>query len=968
MIGNHRTYRRFAARVLAFAHGLVVARRRGARALRGRPERTLANAPTLDAGKVVLLLVVALLSCSGSPDDDFEDRPVVGKVTQALTDTDSDGLDDDWETLHFGNLSQTASGDFDSDGMTNGEEFLHGFVPTLDDSYDDADGDRYPNVFEVRGSADPNDAGSTPTPTFVVNGAGGGTHTTIGAAITASNVSNGAYQIIGIAPGVYTGSANTRVTLAAAKPKFLVIGLDGAAKTIIQGDNSDWGWNVYNSAVVASLTFRKTWLALYVDAPSKAVRFVDLIVRDNATSSYAAGVHVNSAAKVHVVGSTFLDNTGFGTAKQIYIGGSVVGALTNTVVWGQATGTMLAKGSSATLTTNYCLVKGQTLTGTGNLAGNVDPLIRSDGHLLWDSPLRGAGGSVVQSRIDIDGELRPNSAPDIGVDQFIDSDADELADQWELDTAGDLTTLTGRAQDADSDGLANDAEYINSTDPTSSDTDADGVSDGDEVLVYGSSPLKVDTDGDDMPDGWEVAHSLSPIVANGYDDDDGDRYPNVFEYAGMSDPSDRDSTPTPMYVVNGAGGGTHTTIGAALSASNVSNGAYQIIGIAPGVYTGSTNVHVTLESTKPKFLMIGLEGAGKTIIDGGGADWGWNVYNSAVVASLTFRKTWLALYVNAPSKEVRMVDLVIRENATTSSYAAAVHVNSVGKVHLIGSTLLDNVGWDTSQQIWFGAGEGILKNTVVWGRLTGTMLAKHSNAALATNYSFVKGQTLTGVGNIAGNVDPKFRADSLHLSLSSPLRGAGGTVPQSRIDIDGELRPSNAPDIGVDQFNDVDSDGLPDDWEVIIAGNTSTIVGEADEDQDGLSNAEECDLGSDWLDPDTDGDGIGDGLELSLGTNPIVADSDELATDLNGDGVIDGIGTQLGYGLDQSDDDGDSISNADEILMCTDVVRGDSDGDGVSDGADAFPLDPLMSSLISDPEDVDPPVITLTAPWYAVEQ
>lgn len=59
--------------------------------------------------------------------------------------------------------------------------------------------DRYPDVFEVRKGSDPNDQSSIPTATYVVNGAGGATHTTISAALSAANVSNGANQIIGIA-------------------------------------------------------------------------------------------------------------------------------------------------------------------------------------------------------------------------------------------------------------------------------------------------------------------------------------------------------------------------------------------------------------------------------------------------------------------------------------------------------------------------------------------------------------------------------------------------------------------------------------------------------------------------------------------------------------------------------------------------------------------------------------------------
>ncbi len=54
-----------------------------------------------------------------------------------------------------------------------------------------------------------------------------------------------------------------------------------------------------------------------------------------------------------------------------------------------------------------------------------------------------------------------------------------------------------------------------------------------------------------------------------------------------------------------------------------------------------------------------------------------------------------------------------------------------------------------------------------------------------------------------------------------------------------------------------------------------------DKDGDGLSDAEERELGTDPNSEDTDGDGINDLAETELGTNPIVADSD-------GDGWSDG--------------------------------------------------------------------------------
>lgn len=70
-------------------------------------------------------LAVLLASCSDpvgdtAPGTGAPTPSQVGSVSQALIDTDGDGLDDDWEMLHFGDLSQGAADDIsDSDGMTN---------------------------------------------------------------------------------------------------------------------------------------------------------------------------------------------------------------------------------------------------------------------------------------------------------------------------------------------------------------------------------------------------------------------------------------------------------------------------------------------------------------------------------------------------------------------------------------------------------------------------------------------------------------------------------------------------------------------------------------------------------------------------------------------------------------------------------------------------------------------------------
>ena len=91
--------------------------------------------------------------------------------------------------------------------------------------------------------------------------------------------------------------------------------------------------------------------------------------------------------------------------------------------------------------------------------------------------------------------------------------------------------------DSDKDDLPNTVEsnsgiFVSAedtgTDPTLPDTDWDGLSDGDEVLVYFSDPNNPDTDKDGLTDGAEVlTHGSSPLL----EDSDGDTIPDPDEVA-----------------------------------------------------------------------------------------------------------------------------------------------------------------------------------------------------------------------------------------------------------------------------------------------------------------------------------------------------------------------------------------------------------------------------------------------------
>ena len=135
--------------------------------------------------------------------------------------------------------------------------------------------------------------------------------------------------------------------------------------------------------------------------------------------------------------------------------------------------------------------------------------------------------------------LEPSSG--LSVCTEIDTDSDGVSDNAEIAAGTDPTS-----DDSDSDGLT-DFHEINTygTNPLLADSDGDGIDDADEINTYNTDPNDSDSDGDGIPDGVEVDIGKDPNNS----DEDGD---GVLDGDGYYDDTDGDGVidGEEMYVYN----------------------------------------------------------------------------------------------------------------------------------------------------------------------------------------------------------------------------------------------------------------------------------------------------------------------------------------------------------------------------------------------------------------------------------
>jgi len=206
----------------------------------------------------------------------------------------------------------------------------------------------------------------------------------------------------------------------------------------------------------------------------------------------------------------------------------------------------------------------------------------------------------------------------------------------------------------------------------------------------------------------------------------------------------------------------------------------------------------------------------------------------------------------------------------------------------------------------------------------------------------------------------RVNADKQPISDENPANDSALTgmfVPEKDTDGDGVVdKNDNCPNASNPDQADVDGDKIGD-------------VCDSDDDNDGLTDERERQIGTNPVDPDTDDDGVLDGQDnCPLVANPNQADKDKDGTgdacdsvdnsapsapaDTDRDGVPDSRdncrnvanASQTDTDRDgtgdacDSDDDNDSLTDTKEKEIGTIPTNPDTDGDGVLDGKDNCPL------------------------------
>ncbi|MEM7083187.1 MAG: OmpA family protein [Pseudomonadota bacterium] len=549
--------------------------------------------------------------------------------------------------------------------------------------------------------------------------------------------------------------------------------------------------------------------------------------------------------------------------------------------------------------------------------------------------------------------------PDTDGDGLLDGDEDANGDGATINTIGDSTTPgSGETDpsnpDTDGDGLTDGDEVnqtgplagIGSTDPLDVDTDDGGAGDGTEVLSDGTNPtagngaddVSIDTDMDGLSDAQEMLLGTDPNDA----DTDNDGIPDGAEVGadGVLDPNDTDP------------------LDADTDDDGVSDGD-EVNGADGMPLTGDETDPLAADSDNDGIL----DGTELGVIAGipdGTSDGDGVMYFGTDTASPNFVVDADPTTTTDPADPDSDNDGLIDGDEDADGDGAT--VNTLGVTGTMGSGETDPNNPDTD-------GDGLIDGDETNG--TGPLSMVGATDPLDSDTD--DGGTEDGTEVLTDGTDPTTgngaddaSTDSDGDGISDAQEAVLGTDPNDP-DTDND---------GIDDGDEIGNDGTVNagDTDPLDADSDNDGLSDGDEalGPDGVMNSGDE---TDPLNPDTDGDGLGDGLELGAtdpipggtsdgdgvafdGTDPMafVPDSDPTTLtdptdpDTDDDGLQDGVEDANGDGATGPVEiGGTGTSGSGE----TDPANPDSDGDGLTDGVEVVGTGPLSGTGPTDPLDTD---------------
>lgn len=984
---------------------------------------------------------------------------VVSQITSAQMDTgdtDNDGMPDAWE-LRFnpsGISTYHPSGDQDTDSLTNLQEYNLGSLPNqvdtdgdgmrddwevtaglalLDskDAFADKDGDRQPNLWEFVRGTNPASATSFTAPDVIVDAyISADTPTsspprfkTLQAAYDfLPNVAS-ARHIVQVQRGKFSAALNP---LSNETKKILWLATVGGDKasglngSLLEG-RIEYDENFQPLPAGIVITDEAVWDGFIIDGinqsylkrpmlsvvPSPSVlalvpevRLVNCLIR-NCRPFYpdlplGPGAVLNAGSDLWMVHCTLWNSCSNGPNNLSLASAenrSGVMNVVNSVIWDTLSDSLFQVTGSTGITAANCVIQGGSFGGI-----NTHPKLTIEGFL--SSTSLACLNKVVNSGVttDINGEARLATNNDLGADEWLDSDADTLANWWELFWFGSLTAQAAAGNsDPASDSDTNITEYLASTTP-SADQDTDLIPDTWELQYFGHLALCIpnlnpdgdgrtnimeyqqsglaphyrpwnpteidwdyDSDGDGIRDEWERNYFGHIALCIPNENPDGDGRTNIQEYqqSGLP-PHYRIWNPTEIDF-DFTGDTDLDSLPDGWEMQKFGNITSQT-GSGDPDKDGKSNLLEYQQGSNPNSRDLNWDGDGDLL-----KDW-WEIQNFGNVTAQ-----------NAGGNP----DLDGRNNL--QEQAQSYNPNQLDPDWPL-DTDADGLrdGWELSY----------------WGSITvgsngqGTPTGDPDRDGCSNLMEQTISSDPTQIG-LESDPDYRWDGDSDELYDYWELSYFGNITSQDdseNPDLDGRDNLQEQTDgydpNSIDYDWDGDGDGLPYSWETTYGLSTSVPSGatgndgaNGNPDGDAANNFQEYLRGSnptsfdmDWDEDtlpdlvevqifgnithqsgmgDADGDGLTNAQEINVyGSSPINADSSGL-------GFGDVLMIQYGLAFN-GDADGDGLSDAVEAAAGTSPILADSDGDGVSDSSDAFALDPSLSSLPSGI--AGPPIIHMQRP------